>query len=353
MNHQQWQQLLDIIEGKKFDEIPIGFIIDSPWLPGWAGCSLIDYYSSDRIWLDANFKAINTFPDITFLPGFWSEYGMCTEPSAFGSKMVWSPTNLPHAMKTISDISEIDRLTKPNVKTDGMLPFVINRLKNNQQEIQDNGHQIKFAISRGPLNIASFLMGTTEFLMAMMIDPKACHKLLALVTDFVTDWIDWQMTCFSDIEGILLLDDIIGFVGKKQCQEFVVPYFQKIYKGFDAKVNFLHNDAAGITSAPFLEEMNVNMFNFSHEHTLTEMKELTGNRIALLGNIPPRDVLAAGSAEQVAIEVQKTMASIADHSRVMLSCGGGMPPDVSTENIRAFQRACQNGRLNSQNKSII
>ena len=30
-----------------------------------------------------------------FLPGFWSEYGMCTEPSAFGAKCVWYENAFP------------------------------------------------------------------------------------------------------------------------------------------------------------------------------------------------------------------------------------------------------------------
>ena len=86
MTEEQWSILLDVINGKTVEPLPIGFIIDSPWLPGWAGISIMDYYSSEQKWLDANLKAINKFPDVMFLPGFWSEFGMCTEPSAFGAK---------------------------------------------------------------------------------------------------------------------------------------------------------------------------------------------------------------------------------------------------------------------------
>ena len=80
----------------------------------------------------------------------------------------------------------------------------------------------------------------------------------------------------------------------------------------------------------------VNLFNFSFEHSLCQMKELTKNQVTLLGNIPPRDVLAAGSADDVRKAVTQTIDSLGDRSRVILSCGGGMPCDVSTENIEAF-----------------
>jgi hypothetical protein len=38
---------------------------------------------------------------------------------------------------------------------------------------------------RGPLNIASFLMGTTEFLMAMLTDPELVEILLRKITEFL------------------------------------------------------------------------------------------------------------------------------------------------------------------------
>ena len=96
MTNEQWNLLLDTVNGKTPEKPVTGFIIDSPWIPGWAGVSSLQFYSSEEIWFQANKKAIETFPDIIFLPGFWSEFGMLTEPSAFGAKMVWNEYNLPH-----------------------------------------------------------------------------------------------------------------------------------------------------------------------------------------------------------------------------------------------------------------
>lgn len=336
MNDLQWHLLLDVIEGKPISSIPTGFIIDSPWLPGWSGISTLDYYTSDHLWFEANKKAIETFPDTLFLPGFWAEYGMCTEPSAFGAKCLLEKTNPPHVEKISSNINILCQMDKPDVRKALLLPFVINRLKNMQPQIEAIGHQIKFAVARGPLNIASFLLGSTELMMAMMTDQEKCHKLLALITDFLIDWIGFQKEQFPSIEGILLLDDIIGFVGDEQCKEYVVPYFKKIYGAFNAKVNFLHNDAAGLVSAPYLPEMGVNFFNYSFEHSIKEMKELTDGKVALLGNIPPREVLKDGTPEDVKEAVLKSVEGLDNTRGILLSCGGGMPQAVTTENINAF-----------------
>jgi uroporphyrinogen-III decarboxylase len=336
MKNSFWNDLVSQIDGKKLSYQPVGFIIDSPWIPGWYKISNVDYYSSDDLWLKSNLKAIKMFPDVWFLPSFWSEYGMCTEPSAFGSRMIFLEKSLPHAERVLSGIEGAASLPQPNVKTDGLLPFMINRLKNNQQAINDADHQIRFAVARGPLNIASFLMGTTEFMLALALDPDAAHKLLKKITDFVCDWISWQKECFPSIDGVLILDDIIGFVGETEFAEFVLPYFKRIFECTGVKVKFLHNDAEGLITAKNLGAMGVNMFNFSFNHSMGEIRQLAGPGVVLVGNVPPRDVLAAGTIEQVDEAVKKMVGEVKDHSRIIWSVGGGMPPDVKNINIDAF-----------------
>jgi uroporphyrinogen-III decarboxylase len=294
MTDRQWSDLKKFISGGQLDYTPAGFIIDSPWLPGWNNISTMEYYASDKIWWETNIKAIESFPDVWFLPGFWSEYGMCTEPSAFGAKMVWSETNLPHAERIISSVDEVQKLVKPSVEKDGLLPFMIQRLKTFEPQIIERGHNIRFAVSRGPLNIASFMMGTTEFMMALMMQPEQTSKLIELITGFVNEWLDYQISCFPSIEGILILDDIIGFVGATEFEDFVLPGFKEIFNRPDIPVRILHNDAQGLITASHLEEMNVNVFNFSFEHSNEEIYKLSGPDVTLLGNIPPRDVMSLG-----------------------------------------------------------
>jgi len=336
MTEEQWSNVKNTVSGKINVHPNVGFIIDSPWLPGFYDINTIEYYSSGQKWFDANKKAVETFPYITFFPGFWSEFGMCTEPSAFGSKCVWQESNLPHADKIVSDVTEINNIKKPNPKTDGLLPFVIQRLREFQEPIHEMGHSIRFAIARGPLNIASFLMGTTEFMMATAMHPEETHRLLRIITNFTIDWLQYQKETIPEIDGIFILDDIVGFVGDMECNEYVVPYLSDIFGAFEASVRFFHNDASGLISSKYLNQIGINLFNFSHEHSFNEIFELTENKITLLGNLPPRDVLASGSKEDVEHNVRKMIETVEDRTRVIWSCGGGMPPNVSIENIQTF-----------------
>ena len=184
-----------------------------------------------------------------------------------------------------------------------------------------------------------FLMGSTEFITAIRTNPDETHKLLGIVTDFIIDWLKLQAAVFPSIDGILVLDDIVGFCGEDDFKKIALPYLSRIFQSLDVTVIFFHNDADGRVCAPKLAEIGVNLFNFSFRHSLAEMKKLTANAVTLLGNISPRDVLAVGTPDEVRKNVKAALDSVADKRRIILSCGGGMPTGVLTENIEAFLSA--------------
>jgi uroporphyrinogen-III decarboxylase len=340
MTDNQWNDLQDIISGEIKQPLPIGFIIDCPWIPGWYGINILDYFTNDELWLKSNLKAIEAFPDVMFLPGFWSEYGMCTEPSAFGAKCIFWKNEFPFAEKVIHTSVDIQNLKVPNPETDGLLPFMLNRLLVAQPVIEAAGHKIRFSVSRGPLNIASFLMGTTELLTAMMMEPENVHHLLRIITDFLKSWHQLQRNSISTIDGIMMLDDIVGFVGEDEFMEFGYPYLKELYAA-PASVKLFHNDADCTVSVKYYPELGINLYNPGTHMTMSVLKAETKNKLTILGNIPPRDVLAAGSPEDVSNTVKGLIASVNDKSKIVLSCGGGMPPDVSTANINAFIKAAK------------
>jgi uroporphyrinogen-III decarboxylase len=335
MNDLQWQTLLAVIRGETITPPPAAFIIDSPWLPNWAGMSILDYYTSEERWLQANLQAIARFPDCLFLPGFWSEFGMCTEPSAFGARCLFHDNAFPFAEKLIQEPDDIDRLARPDPRSDGLLPFVIKRLQHARPRIEAAGHTIRFAVSRGPLNIASFLMGTTEFLMEMKASPDTIHRLLRRITDFTGRWLAYQRECFPTIDGILLLDDIVGFIGEADYQEFAQPYLKELFTTLGVSVRFFHNDSPCRASAPHLSATGINLYNMGIDVGLRELQVWTEGRVALMGNIPPRDVLASGTPADVERAVLEQLRSLPDTRRILFSCAGGMPPAAPTENIQA------------------
>jgi uroporphyrinogen decarboxylase len=171
--------------------------------------------------------------------------------------------------------------------------------------------------------------------MALKTDPDKAHKLLRMITQFLKKWHALQRQTFPSIEGMFLLDDIVGFIGEADFKEFGLPYFKELYAA-DVAVKFFHNDAECAKSIAYYPEIGINLYNPGIFNTLAELRQMSANRLTILGNIPPRDVLANGSPSEVAAAVKKLLAETPDRSKLILSCAGGVPPGVSTENLRAF-----------------
>jgi hypothetical protein len=53
MDNQQWNTLVSVVRREALRPPPTAFIIDSPWLPNWAGHTILEYFTDDRTFLDA------------------------------------------------------------------------------------------------------------------------------------------------------------------------------------------------------------------------------------------------------------------------------------------------------------
>jgi uroporphyrinogen decarboxylase len=159
---------------------------------------------------------------------------------------------------------------------------------------------------------------------------------MRIITDFLKEWHELQRKNFPSIDGILMLDDIVGFISEDDFLTFGFPFIKEIYDDAPVNVKFFHNDADFRASMRHYPDMGVNLFNPGIQATVNEIKAATDNRLTVLGNIPPRDVLAVGTPEDVSKAVRELLDSLNDSSHFILSCGGGMPPNVSTDNLKAF-----------------
>jgi uroporphyrinogen decarboxylase len=156
-----------------------------------------------------------------------------------------------------------------------------------------------------------------------------------VITDYLRNWHTLQRETFPTIAGMLLLDDIVGFMGEADFVEFARPYLRELYD-VNVPVKFFHNDAPCAESIRHYPDIGINLYNPGTQTSLTEMRRLCGNRLTILGNIPPRDVLAQGGPVDVCRAVERLLTEAQDPSRLIVSCGGGVPPGVSSQNLRAL-----------------
>jgi uroporphyrinogen decarboxylase len=339
MNSYQWSIVKKCANMEELNQVPVGLIVDSPWIPGYVGISTIDYFAMPDKWLDANMKIIEEFPEIIFLPGFWVEYGMATEPSGFGCKINFYPDRTPTINHIINSPEEAEDIPIPDPRTDGLMPFVLNIYRNIEPRVKDLGRCIKVVAARGPLTIASHIMGVTNFLIGLKTDPANTHKLLKKTAALTRNWLEAQAEVLSEVEGIMVLDDIVGFLSQEDYLEFAHPYLKEIFTAFPQCIKMYHNDSDNVVCFSYLEDLSINIFNFTHLQDITRVRQLVGEKICLLGNIPPLDVLTNGTPDKVEEAARDCLHQHGGKAGIILSAGGGTSPGTPGENIHALIKA--------------
>ncbi len=342
MTQAQWKQLLSCASAAPAGQAPVALIVDSPWIPGYMGVNTLDYMTDLPTWWRCQRQIREDFPEVLFLPDYWVEFGMAAEPSAYGCKVNFytdRPPTIGHMISDCDDIGVLAGLPVPNPLRDGLMPLALNYYRRASEWVREAGENICMVAARGPLNVATHMMGVSEFLLALKLYPDETHRLLDKLAALVRQWLQAQADAVGGVQGVLLLDDIIGFLSPEDFEVFAQPYFAKILAAFDVPVKMLHNDTDNPASYPYLADMGINLFNFTHEKPIDEVRRLVGDKVCLVGNVPPLQVLAQGSAQQAEAAARQVLAAHGTATGLLLSAGGGVSPGTPGGNIRALVRA--------------
>jgi MtaA/CmuA family methyltransferase len=338
-----WNDFMTAAKLGQPERVPVALIIDSPWIPGFVGCNTLDFFLYPDLWLDAHLEILKRFPEIAFVPGFWVEYGMANEPSAFGVPVLWN-TDSPPGIRHLSLPTDAwAGLPRPNPETDGLMPLVLRRMELLEKGGLPEPHRIHFAAARGPLTVATHVLGTTDFLEATLAEPEAAHAALDIFTENAIAYLRAQVQRLREPLGILLLDDVPGMLSPSGFNEMALPYLQRIFDAFEGMVRIYHNDTPCPHLLPHIGKLHFEVWNFSHEMDIGEVKSAVGSQLALMGNVAPLDILARGTAEQVYEAARACVQKAAAGGGLILSAGGGASPGTPAENVAALIRAAREG----------
>ena len=259
MRPEQWQTFKRAARREKLEKVPMAMIVDSPWIPGYLGVKHMDFYLDPQVWFQSHLKIHQEFPDIIWIPSWWMEYGMAAEPSALGSKIKFWSDNTPSEYHTLFHIEDIEKFPEYEVENDAFMALTLHRIRMQRQQILDHGYILPLVTSRGPMCTAGFVRSTTDFMMDLVEKPEWAHRLLDLCTKLIIDWLKAQHKAMGDtVEGIFILDDIVGFVNEEHYKEFAHPYLKKICDAFPKDwVKIYHNDAEITACLDHLPERRV------------------------------------------------------------------------------------------------
>lgn len=325
-----------IARNKVKDSTMLALIVDSPWLPGYAGIDTMDFYFDPQIWLDTYEKVHADLPGVAFIPDAWVEFGMANEPSGWGVVFQWSSVSTPLIRHYPGGLEAIADVATPDPERDGLMPVVLRQYERMQPVLKAKGFPPRMAGARGPLAVASHLIGVTEFLMATQLDSDRCLRLLDHTTDLCIRWLKSQLARMDEPLGVLVLDDVVGMMSPEDARVFGIPFLRRIFEAFPGLVCIFHNDTPNDRIFEDLSTIGMDVFNFSHEIDAERARALLGPDVVLMGNIPPLDGLVRGTVDQVREAAEQMMEKVARCAPVLISPGGGVSPETPIENLQVL-----------------
>jgi len=216
------------------------------------------------------------------------------------------------------------------------MPFVLNLYHYAEKSLREGGEHIKMVAARGPFTIAGHLRGVTELMMDLKVFPTETKKLLEVTTQTTIQWLQAQIRNLPEIEGVMVLDDIVGFLSPSDYLAFAHPFLKEIFSSFPDMVRVYHNDSNINHILEDLADTGFHVLNFSHNLDIGVVWQRIGNRICLMGNVPPLEVLARGNPEEVRAWAKACITKTKGGQNLILSAGGGVSPDTPAQNIDAL-----------------
>jgi uroporphyrinogen-III decarboxylase len=328
--------LVSLIRQRRRDETMVALIVDSPWLPGYAGAGTLDFYFDLDTWIATYAQARRDLPSVAFVPGSWVELGMTAEPSGWGVPIHWSHHQPPGVHHYPGELAALAAADVPDPETDGLMPVILRQYERLQRPLAERGLAPRMAACRGPLAVASHLLGVTEMLLATQTEPDLCQQLFDKTTDLCIAWLRAQLARMDQPTGVLVLDDLVGMLSPDDAATFGLPRLRRIFEAFPGLIHFFHNDTRNEKVFPGLATIGMDVFNFSHDTDLARARELLGPDIVLMGNLPPLDLLVRGTPDQVRQATRRQLDRLAEVGPLIVSPGGGVSPGTPIANLQAM-----------------
>ncbi len=265
-----------------------------------------------------------------------------TIPDAMGLGLYFSTGEGPRFERPLKTTADIDALTAPDV--DRSLRYVVDAVARIRRELAGRVPLIGF--SGSPWTLATYMIegrSTRTFARSKRLlwdEPAAAHRLLALLAATVTDYLNAQIA--AGAQAVMVFDTWGGVLTPAQYRDFSLQYMSRIVAGLsrgegkDRVPAILFTKGAGSR----LKEMassGCDALGVDWTVDLAEARALTGDRVALQGNLDPAALYS--SPESIRAAVAETLKSFGDSPGHVFNLGHGLAPDMDPDRVGVLVEA--------------
>jgi len=260
-----------------------------------------------------------------------------TIPDAMGLGLHFIEGEGPRFSKPLSNLIDIERLTKPDVGD--KLTYVFDAVSIIKKNLKNRAPLIGF--SGSPWTLATYMVeggsskNFSKVKTLMFQNPSHMHQLLDILADTVIDYLNAQIEAGAD--SVMIFDTWGGLLNEQCYENFSLQYMTKI-------VDDLHRNYEGKTipvtlftkgGSAWLEQIaasGCDGIGLDWTIELGEAERRVGSQVALQGNLDPSVLYA--SPEVIVSEVKKVLNQFKGKTGHVFNLGHGIMPDVDPENMK-------------------
>jgi uroporphyrinogen decarboxylase len=260
-----------------------------------------------------------------------------TIPDAMGLGLYFIEGEGPRFSKPLNNLSDIERLTKPDVGD--KLTYVFDTVSTIKKNLKNRVPLIGF--SGSPWTLTTYMVeggsskSYSKVKALMFQNSRHMHQLLDILADTVIDYLNAQIE--AGVDSVMIFDTWGGLLNKQCYENFSLQYMTKIIAG-------LHRNYRGKTipvtlftkgGSAWLEQIaasGCDGIGLDWTIELGEAERRVGKQVALQGNLDPSVLYA--SPEVIVSEVNKVLDQFKGKTGHVFNLGHGITPDVNPENMK-------------------
>jgi uroporphyrinogen decarboxylase len=260
-----------------------------------------------------------------------------TQAEAMGATVHVPPDETAYLeAPAIDDPAGIDRLKPADPCRDGVLPAHLEAMRIAVDEV---GAEVPVTGAlTGPFTNASFLIGAERLVRLTYKDPAAVHRLCELSLETNLRY----AAAMIDLGAAPSLTDPMSsstVISPRQFREFSFPYLKRLIAYIHGRGKTVTLHICGRTDAiwDLMAEAGADCLSIDNEADLLDAKTKVGDRVRLMGNVRPSEVMLEGAPADVRSAVIDCVGKAYDNPKgYVVASGCSLPTETPFENIRAM-----------------
>lgn len=322
------------LSGERVDHIPFAIMSTNRIIANELGYTIRDMDDVDKLSDIVQYKY-----DHYKMVGLTEELSLRTMGHALGSKLIFPENDIDYIDEFLmEDELNMDLVEIPNPYTNEVLAPKLERAHIQKERFPDMSIETEIP---GPITTAAAIRPIEKLLRDLRKQPDKVKELLEFCVQANMAWAKVFKEEFGP-SSVMVVDPVgcDDILSPKQVKEFALPYLKKqlnLYYELNGVKPNLHICGHTNKQWKYYKDLDIDFYSVDNCEDLEACKKEIEDKLIVVGNIPPVEVMRYGTIDDVIASVKDCIKKAGDaKSGYIAATGCGSPVGTPIENLDAF-----------------